>query len=290
MTGHLWILLGIVLFSTIEVAAKGMLLEVPPLRMACIRFTLAGLVLLGPAWRALRREDIRLRPKDVGLMAGMGVIGVTVGIGVFHIALQYLQANQAAILFSGHPVFVAALAPWILKEPWTRRTADALAASVAGTAFLLWNGGLRPQGLAAGVMLMLVSMLSFSLYSVMTRRCRHVYPALPLTAISALAGGLALLPLTLVLEQHAAWVFSPATVARLTYLTLAATALAYYAYFRGLQRVPAAQGAQWFFLKPLIASALAWPLLGETVTWPMAVGGALIVAGLLLALRPAPAK
>ncbi len=164
-TGYAWVLLAVLLFSTIEVVTKAMGPVRPALQLAFLRFFLAGLVLLPLALRELHRKGRRLARQDWVLYAGLGLIGVTAGIGLYHLALARLQANQAAILFSGNPVFVVALAPALLKERVDRRQVAALALGVAGMTCFVWDRGSPSLRTAAGVMLMVASMATAAAYA-----------------------------------------------------------------------------------------------------------------------------
>ena len=59
------------------------------------------------------------------------------------------------------------------------------------------------------------------------------------------------------------------------------TALAYTAYFRGLPHAGAATATVVALLEPLTATVLAVLLLGESVSLPLVLGGALLLTSVL---------
>ncbi len=288
--GLLRLLAAVTLFSTLEVTAKLLGPDLPPLRQAFLRFAIAGLILALPAARAARRAGRRATRHDAILLVGMGAVGVAGGIGLFHLAIAWLPANQAAILFSGNPVFVAWLAPLLLKEPRPPRMRLALALCLTGIAILLRGGGAWSWSAATGAMLMVLSMLGFALYSVMARRCRNVFDPLTLTAGTALTGAVCLLPLTATLEGPPFAALPPGAAGLLAYMAIGGTALAYWAWFSGLRRVEAARGALLFFLKPVLAPLLAWLALDEPLTPALLAGAALIVSGTAIAVFIRPGR
>lgn len=294
--GWLELISAVLLFSTIEAAAKWALPYVPPFRMGLYRFVTAGLVLTPFAVWRLRRSGFRWQRTDGPVLLGLALVGVTALSVCFHLGVAWMPAHQAAILFSGHPVFVAVLAPALLGERMTRRGWIALGLSAAGVACLLLAGAGRGgaasvRETAVGVMFMLGAMLAFSIYTVLSKRFTPRYGAIGMTAMVALIGGLALLPLTWAVEGFPFRRIPLSAWMAVAWLALGATALAYALFFAGLKRVPATRGAMLFFLKPLTAAALAWALLGERPglwTW---IGAALILAGTARALTgasPAP--
>ncbi len=58
-----------------------------------------------------------------------------------------------------------------------------------------------------------------------------------------------------------------------------ATGLSWLCYFRALQLGPASRVAPVDKLSVVLVILLAWPVLGEAITWPKLVGGVLIAAG-----------
>lgn len=79
------------------------------------------------------------------------------------------------------------------------------------------------------------------------------------------------------------------TLSLRTWLFLAlsgiATGLSWLAYFKALQMAPASRVAPIDKLSLPITVVLAWLLLGESLSWRLALGSALMVAGALVTLR-----
>lgn len=286
--GTAWLLCAVLLFSTIEVVAKSMHPARPPLQIAFWRFFLAGLALLPAAMLSLRRGTAWLTATDWVAYAGLGVIGVTVGIGLYHAALARLPAAHAAILFSGHPVLVAVLAPAVTGERADRQHWVAVLAASAGMAGFLWDRGRLSMQAASGVALMLASMTAFALYTLLAKRVVGRHGALVLSSLTFLAGSLLLLPVTWTVDGAPWRVLATHHWIAIAYLALFATAAAYAAFFHGLDRAPATQASMVFFLKPVLAAALAALLLRERLGAAATVGGILIVGATAAALRRAP--
>jgi drug/metabolite transporter (DMT)-like permease len=285
-TGYIALLISITLFSTVEVSSKLLGTGLPPLLLAAVRFFLSGLVLLIPAAGILRFRVHRLGARDAAMLLGLGILGVTVSIGFYHTALLYMQANVGAIIFSANPVFVVLFAPLLLDERLTLRKVIAVLLGCLGMAvFGLRNAGEMVCTLR-GLLLMGGSIITFALYTVLSRKVMPRYGALVITCVAALVGSVFLMLLSLAVEGspvepllHCSW---PGII----YLAVVATALAYWAYFFGIIQIGASRGALFFFLKPLLASVFAWMVLGEQVTWQVVTGALLVLAALFFALAP----
>jgi len=140
---------------------------------------------------------------------------------------------------------------------------------------------------------MVASALLFTVGICVSRRIIPRYGALVTMGVSSLFASLAVLPLGLwrsqipILPELAkAWL-------PVLYVALAGTALAYGLYYYGLARTSAYGASLSFFLKPVIATALAIALAGERPNGYTVGGTGLVLLGLFLALaggrlRPRP--
>jgi drug/metabolite transporter (DMT)-like permease len=293
MRGRLSLLAGIVLFSTIEVASK--LMQIGggqaghfPFWLAFFRFIITGIVLLYPALHILRLRGITLNRQEVLALSGLGLLGVTFMSGLYHLAITFLPANVAALVFSCNPVFVVLFAVPVLSEKITLRKLAAAVLCLTGILVLARD---RAAGVSlTGLLLMLASIIIFALYTVLFKKMTPRYGALPVTAFAGLAGGFFLLPLALGVEGWPVAAYSTADWMGITYLALVGTALGYFLFIYGISHVEAGAGSMAFFLKPFLAALFAWMVLGEALTVPMLIGGAFILGGMIVALARIPAR
>ncbi|MFA6173264.1 MAG: EamA family transporter [Kiritimatiellales bacterium] len=287
MRGLLSLLAGIVLFSTIEVTSKmmqsgGGIAGHYPFWLAAIRFIIAGLVLFFPAVHYLRGKVFTRR--DAAVLAGLGLLGVTLMSSLYHLSITFLPANVAALVFSCNPVFVVLFAPLVLPEKITARKLAAVALCLTGILVLARD---RTAGVSlTGLFLMLLAIIIFALYTVLFKKLTPRYGALPVTAFAGLVGGLCILPLALGVEGMPLANYGMADWLGIAYLALAGTALGYFLFIYGIGHVEASAGSMAFFLKPFLAALFAWMVLSEALTVPMLIGGAFILGGMLIALVP----
>jgi drug/metabolite transporter (DMT)-like permease len=126
---------------------------------------------------------------------------------------------------------------------------------------------------------------------------RHVgTPASPFlsTAMQMLAGGMALLLLSVLLGEP--WAFDPSGVSLrsalgLLYLIVFGSIVAFSAYIWLLRVSTPARVSTYAYVNPVVAVLLGWALAGEALTVRVAVAAAIIVSGVaLITLAPKPAK
>jgi drug/metabolite transporter (DMT)-like permease len=286
--GYAWLLCGVSLFSTIEVVARELSPMRPPLQIAFWRFFIAGLLLWPVAWLRRRAERPTWNRTDWILSVGLGLIGVTAAIGLYHAAVARMSAARAAILFSAHPVFVAALAPALLSEHVRREHWWALGLALVGIGcFLADHSGLRRDSLG-GIVLMLGAMTFFAMYTTVSKRAIQRQGVWTTAAATFLIGSLFLLPITWIADGPPWHIPNLRHWWAILYLAVLATAIGYGAYFHGLSLVPAHAASMTFFLKPPLATLLAVLLLREPLTVGTILGGGFIVAATLYTVRRSP--
>ncbi|MFP4416871.1 MAG: DMT family transporter [Chitinispirillaceae bacterium] len=282
MKAYLAIVTTIVFFSTIEVVVKLIGPEVDPMLIAASRFLIAGLIMLGISPRAVKSFDRR----DVIRLGALGIIGVAICFGAYHVSLRTIDASTGAVIFSINPLFSALTAHVLLKEPLGRRMFAGLVLGFAGVYILSFGFTLISLQAISGPLLMLISAVAFGVYIASSKSYVKKYGPLVVTGFMFCTGSLFLLPLirdfSISQPLH--------TGLWLGYLILFATGLAYLFYFYGLARVPVVTGTSIFFIKPVIASLLAVIVLNETLQAHFYIGLVVIISALLLVVVPRKAE
>ena len=232
------------------------------------RFILAGAVLVA-IMLATRRPWPRGRA--LAVVMGMGGIGY-VGQAVFYFtALNHASAGLVALLLYAYPTLVCILAAIFLHEKLTARTVALLAASFAGIALMLGGGHGSPLGFALG----LAAAFVYSIYIVVGARELKGTDALASTTVICLSAAATLLVACLWRTPQ-----FPATAAGwvpMVLIALVSTVLAILAFFAGLKRVGPATASIVSTLEPVVTVALAWTVLGESISALQMVGGLLVL-------------
>lgn len=293
MRGWGGLLMAIFLFSTIEVVSKIVLQETiavagsftpyDALSLACTRFFIAGVFLIAAASGSWKRVVRELGFGDWARLGLLGLVGVTVCTSLFHLSLRKITAAQGAVIFSANPIFVAVLAPVLLRESLTLRKASGIFLGFAGV-FILCRSRGDLAGTTVGALLMVGASFFFALYTVLGKRIFRPSSRRLFIGIAFVLGSVPLTPVFLSDEAHLPHLIgsNASVVLSVMYLGLVATGTGYLLYFKGLHRIGASKGATVFYLKPVFASILAVLLLGETVSAAMIAGTAVILSGLFL--------
>ena len=284
------VLLGVFGHASSEFVA--VLTALPGPEAAVWRFGLGGLglVLLALCFPASRDLLAPLR-RDGGRLAAIAFLGVTFPYIAFHWSLDFATVPQVATLITSIPIFVALLAAAVDRERVSPAKMATGALAMAGVAALLTDGYLAELAGARhnlfGVLLVTISAAGAAAYVVAIRPLAQTHGALRVTAITMALGGVG--AWLAVGAFWGRWV-DPAAIAALPRGSVAAilamalfnTTITQFVWIGGLAALPdMTRGAYLFFLKPVIAAALAVVFLGTSLS-ALQVAAAIFICSTVL--------
>lgn len=243
------------------------------------RFGLAWLIIA--AVMAVRRESVRVSKKEFAVVTVLGVL-FTFSSLTLYVSFRMMAAGVASTILFTYPVMTAVIMALFFKERITWQTVTALVLSVAGVGLLYWTGGATGKLPIWGVMLVLISALTYALYIIVVDRSDiHLssfkinfyvlfYCTMGMVVYTLLSGQTLMLPPT-----GRAWFFVGwlAIVPAIMALSL----MVYSAKYIG-STATAIIGA----LEPLTAVAIGIGLFGEPFTLRLVAGIVLILGAVVL--------
>jgi drug/metabolite transporter (DMT)-like permease len=279
---------GTVLFWGLSFVSSKTILNsgVPPMTMVCIRFVLATIILN----LFLRRFDpgARLRKKDLLPLAVSGLFGVTVYFFFESRGIKLTSASHASLIIAVIPVITVLVETVLFRTRISVLTVLGIALSVVGVVFVVNRPATGAGGVSiVGDLFMFGACLSWVVYIVLSKNLHQRLSELAITAYQSLFGTAFLIPLAL-LEMRQ-WV--PITLAaglNLAYLAVFCSALANFLYIYALSALGPISVSPYVNLIPVVGVLGGVVLLGETLVWSQIVGGAVILAGVLLVSRQRP--
>ncbi len=246
-----------------------------PLFAALVRALPVGLVLL-----ALRRQ---LPPKGWRLKAVvLGLCNIGFFFPLIFLAAYHLPGGLAATLQATSPLAVMAIAwPLIGERPPVIRVAAGLVGALGVALLVLRNPGhVDTLGLLGAFGSVLVSAVGF----VLIKRWPAPTDLLTLVSWQLVVGGIALLPVALLVEG-APPALDAKAIAGFSWIAIAGTGLAYFCWFRGLSRMPAGSAALVGLVNPVVGTVLGIVFAGEAFGWAQALGMTLVLGGVLAGQR-----
>ncbi len=284
MPPRLGALLAICFWGVSFVATKAVVREISPTTLI---FSRAGLgTLLLASILTLRRQPA-WPPRDaLGPLALMGFVGIAFHQLIQAYALTLTSAVNTGWLIGLTPIWSAILAALLLKERFGARKVAGLVAGFAGAGLVVTRGELGTRLLALpatrGDLIILASTLNWAIYTVLGHGTIRRLGPTRATAGAMLLGWLMLLP---AFVAFAGWNdyarLSAGGWLAILFLGIACSGLGYLFWYGALERVEATRGAAFLYLEPLVTLAAAVALLGEPVGVTTAVGGLLVLGGVV---------
>lgn len=229
-----------------------------PLELAAMRFLIASIALaIVSAIKGCRRP----KREDLGLIALLGLVGVT----SYHLLLNagetHSDSNTAAFLTATAPLFTTIIARSQLGERVSRATWFGIPLGLVGVA-ILFKIDTENFGTALGPSLLVVAALCWGLFFVLQKPLlRHRSP-LEVTTYAVWVGSLPLLPFMPQAIFNAESAPLPSTLSA-AYLGLGPTAVAYVLWAYVLSNMPAARASLLTYLTPLVSVFIRGPLYSE---------------------------
>ena len=268
--------------------------EVPPFLLAAMRFLAAGMILC--AW-TLARGDRFPTARQWGSALILAVLIFVIDYGLLFWAEQRVPSGIAAVMMATIPVFMSLSEIAILRtQRLTLRLAAALVTGIAGVAVLVSNSpGLGGAPIdRAGAIALLVSAVSWSISSALTRKLTLPASKAMSSGAQMLAGGVLLSVTAAALgEWHG---FQPATVSRpawlaLAYLIIAGSVVGFTAYVWLIHHESPTKVGTYAYVNPVVAVVLGYFMGGEPLGLRTILGTAFVLtAVVVITTTPKPAR
>lgn len=282
-TGFIYLLVGILLWSTAEVLVRAIVFQITPIQLTCVRFAIGGAFLALFLPSELRRRQLRLTKQIVFHAAWMAIIGIVLSTLAFQYSLRYAGAGVVATIYGTTPLIVIVVARVLIGERMTYPKIVGVIIGFIGILVLALSKESMVFTLL-GFSLALLCNLCFGLFMVLSKRFAGAYAGLPILVLCMVWGTIYMIPIVWIEGVTTTWQHWRTLALPLLYYGLGPTGIAYLCYFTGLDRVEATQAAGMLFVKPPVATILAAIVLSEPVSWNLLVSMALIFVALYMVI------
>jgi drug/metabolite transporter (DMT)-like permease len=283
---HVWAALLTVWFvwGSTYVAIKIVVDTLPPLLSAGTRFMTAGLLLA--TILAVRRTSLRVTRRELAGSAFAGLLLLTLGVGVVHVAETRIDSSVAAMIAGTVPLQVIAFR-LASGESVARATRLSTVAGLVGLVLVV-APGLGAGSTALGLAIMISASISWSTGSFFSRGFGLPRDPFVATVYEMLAGGLVLTAAALAVGEWRdldAGAFAADSLAAWAYLAVFGSLVGFTAYAWLLRVAPISLVVTHQYVNPLVAIALGILLLGERPNPASLAGALLVVAAVYVAVR-----
>ncbi len=261
-------------------AAGFALTEFHPLTIALLRFAIATIILL-----LIGHREIFSTPVNKSDWLNFFLLGFT-GIFAYNVfflyAMKYTSAVNGSLITAVNPIVTAILATLLLKEKFTTRLAGGALLSFIGVVLVTSAGSwqtIRSFKFNFGDILILCSVISWSLYAIVGKTVSTSFSPLITTFYGFLTGTLILLPFGLFSKPGPAAIPSAGwpAIAAVLYLALIGSVLAFFWWNKGVATLGASRSSIFINLIP-VATIIISLFFNEPIT-PVQIAGCVLVIG-----------
>ena len=284
-TRNAYIALALVSFfwGTTYIASRIGAQQMPGLFMAGLRQFLSGLILVSfflikgykiPSWQVLKRISVQ------------GIFLLCIANGLLTWSVEYISGGLAAIIAALVPLFIALFTVWLSKcARITRSMLIGLGIGLAGvvTIFYDYLGQLQSKSFILGVVLALLSVLSWSFGTVYTAKQKPKIEILFSVGLQMLIAGILMLIICGITGKYINLATAGHTsLWALSYLIVFGSLLAYSAYVFAISKLPPTQVSIYAYINPIVAVVLGWLLLAEKMNMVMLLGMLITLSGVYI--------
>lgn len=244
--------------------------------------SLLGFLACGVVMLVVNRDWFRVRREDIPFLAMYGLISTSAFFALYLYTISLTTVAVAVVLLYTSPVFSAIMGRIVYGEALTRNKLLALGLAFAGC-FLVT--GLESGELAVsmlGIATGLGSAVTYASFGIMGKHARRRYNPMTILFYAMGFATVFLLPV-LSLPDAPLGPFSAQVWLLLFVIAAGPTLLARVLFVASLKHVEASRAAIVATVEPVVATVLAAVLLGELLMPSQIVGGALVIAGSVLA-------
>jgi drug/metabolite transporter (DMT)-like permease len=254
--------------------------ELPALTIVFFRVALSAGCIALVLLVAGRRDLLRPPPPVV---YGLGVM-LAIHWSLYFGAIKETSVASAVLITYAAPIFMAMLAPVMIREHVPAVSVAALAVSVGGILAITLSGGSGDEGVRAlGVVLAVLAAITYAFLIVALKRWAADVHPMTLVTYQEGTSTLVLSPALLFASYGE---LGAADIGYLLVLGIVLTGLTGVIYVGALKWVPATTAGILAYMEPVSAAVLAALILDEALTAAVIAGGAAIVAaGVVVAVR-----
>jgi drug/metabolite transporter (DMT)-like permease len=287
-SAYLLLVIAMLSWSGNMIVGRALAGIVPPLGLSLMRWSIAFFIVLPFAAAEIIAKRAVLK-RDWRILLLLGLLGVTICNSLSYVGLQWTTALNGALVNSAGPMLTLLAAFALTRERATPRQLAGILLSLGGVLIIVLRGD--PGALVAlsinrGDLAMLLSVATWSVYTVLLHRRPPELSPVALLAVLFGIGAVTLVPLHL-LESWQGHPLPTTPDALLGYLYVGVfpAVIAFFGWNRGVAAIGPSRASLFSHLIPLFSVGLAYVFLNERIAGFHLAGGALIFFGIFLANR-----
>ena len=267
------------------VAVKIGLADAPPFRLACLRFVVGGLVILGYAWWTRTPGVFDVKPGEWRVLISLGVI-FSVQIGTMNVGIGLTTAAHGAVLLNSYAVHTVVLAHFLIPgDRLTRTKVAGVLIAYAGIVLLFARDFSFQSATLAGDVMVAASAILLGERIVYMAKAVQRFDPIKLLVFQSAIGSACFLLVSLLFERDVATRYTGSLAASLFYqgAVIAGFNFIVNSYLYKLYLASAI--ATCFLATPIFGVIIATVVVGDPLSPALVLSSAMVAAGIGLTAR-----
>lgn len=287
LISYLYLTIAASLWGIMYVAGKYVMGYISPFLTLWLRYLIAFVVLFIISF-IYKKE--RLRKEDILFLFILSLTGHFISLGAAFIGTFFTTAQLGALIATTPPIFTVILASLILKEKITYRKLISITLAMLGIIISLdvnFEGG-NLKTFIPGVLLLLTGAIAWGVYTILLRKAQY-----SITYLTTYTTGISFILFTPIMlftfnVEELPQLVNGSVIYSLIYLGIFATAVAFFLWNKGIERVEASTGSIFTFFNAIAGGFFGWLLLKEPLTWNYYIGCLLVFVAIVIVLYREP--
>lgn len=279
LVSYVLVLLPVIFWGISFISTKVVLREIPPVSIALFRQFIALVPLL--AWALISRTSLRVKPRDLLLMAGSSFFGIVLYFVFENNGLLLTTASSASMIVASVPIFTLITEAIFFKMRISGKIVLCIVTSIAGVYLVISVNGKLDFSSSAfiGNLLVIGAMISWVIYTILSRKLGNSYDGLVITIYQTALSSVLFIPF--VLPEIGGWrQVTLVPLLNLIYLGVFCSAVSYFSFLYAIKRLGPTVSSAFLNLIPVVSVITGFLALGERPSIIQYIGMALILLSL----------
>ncbi len=249
----------------------------PPALLAGTRFFTAGLIVV--VYAKFKRIPFPKAFHEYRQISIVGVLMLCTGSSMVFFASKWVNSGMSSLMIATVPLFMSFIESVVLRRrSLSLRGWMGLLTGFGGVALLVLSNSQNGTMHINGVLLLLLSAISWSVGSIYSREFHPSGDLITHIGIQMISGGIAITIVGVLLGETSQLQMNVAGLGALLYLIVFGSIVAYSSYIYILQHWPAAKAGTYAYVNPVVALSLGALVLDETISFSIIISAVIILA------------
>ncbi len=270
-------IIAVVVFWGISFVSIDLILDViDPVVLGFFRYVLAVAFVM--IFVIVKRIDLRVPKKDLLIFFLAGLFGIFIYTSLENMSMLYISPQASSIFTTLTPLFIAFGNFIVYRERLRKGYLFYILLSIGGVVLVVSGDLNGSENNPFGYLLMFIAIVSWTGYSLFTKRVTEIYPTAKVTVLQSMMALLIFLPTLFFRPKTDFSLFTAAHWGHLLFLGIVCSGLCYYLYIHSIKTLGLTVPNIFLNFIPVVTIAVNVIFGGEQVEWTQIVGSLLIIA------------